>query len=157
MVLFWTIDFVFSWFFHFPDILCKCNFPYMIIYVKSIHFVDYNIIGWGEGVKSPLICLLYRLHLQAAPKVSMDQSSMGLMYWTYVLRIWKKKNMRSISYFFLNQHWITRKNDIYLHRNKSDYKSPNYPKMHLILFDYFCRFQICNWIIEQCSSFSFIP
>ena len=78
---------VFSPIFIFLDIFSKPNFSYMITYVKAHHFVVYKFIGWRGGGKSPLICEIFRPHFQAGAKVYGWQSGIGLIYWTYILRI----------------------------------------------------------------------
>ena len=110
-------------FFNFLDSLSKPNSTYMNIYVKSHNIVGYSFIEWIGGEKSPLICSIFKPHLQADPKVYnyKSRSGIGVMYGTYIFRIWKK-NLRSISYFFFIRHLISIKSYIHLHEIKKYFK-----------------------------------
>ena len=82
----------------------------MIMYVKSNYIVGYNITGGKGGGKSPLNRLIFGSHLQVTPDVSECQSYMGLMYWTYIFRIWKKIRGAYHTFFlidFENQENLT--------------------------------------------------
>ena len=102
---FLIIDFVFSWFFYFLEFLAKPTFSYMIIYAKTHNFVNYRFLGWVRCGKSTLIHFILKAHLQAEPKVYKWQSGMGLMYWTYILRILKKTCGAYLT-FHLNWPWL---------------------------------------------------
>ena len=93
----WIIYFVFSWSFYSLEFLAKPTFSYMIIYAKTHNFVNHRFLGFVRSGNSTLICFILKAHLQAEPKVYKSQTGIGLMYGTYVLRIWKK-NLLSISY-----------------------------------------------------------
>ena len=92
---------LFCCFFNFLDSLSKPNSTYMNIYVKSHNIVGYSFIEWIGGEKSPLICSIFKPHLQAEPKVYKSQSGIGLMYGTYILRIWKKTCAAYHTFFYL--------------------------------------------------------
>ena len=81
---------VFSRIFNFLEFFAKPKFSYMIIYAKTHNFVSHKFLGWLRCVKSSLTHLILKAHLQVEPKVYKWQSCMGLMYWTYILRIWEK-------------------------------------------------------------------
>ena len=90
----------------------------MIIYAKTHNFVNHRFLGWVRCGKSTLICFILKAHLQAEPKVYKSQTGIGLMYGTYILRIWKKTCAAYHTFFLFIWHLISIKSYIHLHEIK---------------------------------------
>ena len=127
----------------------------MIIYAKTYNFVSHNFLGWLRCVKSSLNHLILKAHLQATPKVCKWQSGMGLMCWTYILRISKKTCGAYHTFFYLTFNF-NKKLHTFTWDNKVFWKMHKSNKIHYVLFNFLCRFQICKQILDICDSFYFI-
>ena len=82
--IFQALYFDLSYFFILKIIFSKHYYSYMIVYMKSLNYVDYNNAGKEGGCKSPLIHLIFGPNYLAKPKDSRCQRYVGLMYGTYI-------------------------------------------------------------------------
>ena len=77
-------------FFTFKIFFSKRHFSYIIVYIKSHNYVDYNNTGGEGGCTSPLNHLIFGSNYLTKPKDTKCQTYMGLMYWIYIFIFWNK-------------------------------------------------------------------
>ena len=68
----------------------KCHYSYMIVYIKSHNYVNYNNTRGEGGCKSSKSRLIFRTDFLEKRKQTKYQRYIELKYWTYIFIFWNK-------------------------------------------------------------------
>jgi len=80
LAIFFTLKIIFS----------KCHYSYMIVYIKSHNYVNYNNTRGEGGCKSSKSRLIFRTDFLEKRKQTKYQRYIELKYWTYIFIFWNK-------------------------------------------------------------------